>query len=108
MKFSKRWKYELSLFQKFANGEIKKGAVKADQRLLHSGSVSVLGDIADTELSSKTVRKKWLDDPSLIAEIIQKDIFEKVPANFWDNKDVLIDNTGKGRDSLRKVIDEQM
>jgi DGQHR domain-containing protein len=108
MKFWKRWKHEVGLFQKFGNKEIKKAAVKSEQRLLHSASITVLGEIADNELASSSFRKKWLDEPMNISGLIQKEIFGKVPDNFWDGADLLIDNTSKGRSALRKLIDDAM
>ena len=107
-KFSTRWKLETDLFQKFADGGAKKAAVKASQRLLHSASLFVMGSIADNELASSSFRKKWLDEPLLIAELVQKEILGKVANKFWDNPDLRIDNTSSGKKELFKLLEEQM
>lgn len=107
-KFSDRWKLETGFFQKYAAGETKKNNVKAAQRLLHSASISVIGSIADNELASASYRKKWLDNPAMIAELVQKEILGKIPNNFWSDENLLIDNTSKGKESLRKKLEAQM
>jgi DGQHR domain-containing protein len=107
-KFSERWKYELALFKKFANGEAKKAEVNKQQRLLHSASLFVLGQIADTELASSSFRKKWLDDPKRVGDLVKNEVFGNIPDKFWNNDELQIDNTGKGRKALRKLLEEQM
>lgn len=107
-KFSTRWKLETGLFQKFAAGETKKANVKSSQRLLHSASMSVIGSIADNELASASYRKKWLDNPTIIADLVQKEILGRIPSDFWEDSKLLIDNTSKGRDALRKTLEAQM
>jgi DGQHR domain-containing protein len=107
-KFSQRWKHETDLFEEYANDKAKKSDVKAQQKLLHSGSLSVLGHIADSELASSTFRRKWLDEPKQISDLVQKEIFGAIPTGFWDNDELQVDNTSKGREALRKLIDEQM
>jgi DGQHR domain-containing protein len=107
-KFAARWKLETDLFQRAAAGEVKKNTVKSSQRLLHSASISVIGSIVDNELASSTFRKEWLENPAVIAKLVQRDIFSKVPTGFWDDPNLSIDNTSKGRDTLRRTLEEQM
>ena len=107
-KFATRWKYELDLFSKFANGKTKRGEVKKQQRLLHSASLFVLGYIADTELASSSFRKKWLGDPKRISDLVQNEVFAKVPEAFWNDDSLEIDNTSKGRKRLRQQLEDQM
>jgi DGQHR domain-containing protein len=108
-KFSRRWKQEVGLFQKYADGGAKKAEVKAQQKLLHSGSLFVLGHIADNELASSSFRKKWLEEePKVISDLVQKEIFGTIPEGVWDSDELEIDNTSKGRRALRKFLEEQM
>lgn len=107
-KFSKRWKLETGLFQKYADDNVKKNVVKKSQRLLHSGSIEVIGGIIDDELSSATHRKKWLNDSSKISGIVNNEILKNIPESFWDDDDLKIDNTAKGKKSLKSHLDELM
>jgi DGQHR domain-containing protein len=107
-KFEARWKYELDLFSKFADGKTKKGQAKKHQRLLHSASLFVLGYIADNELASSSFRKKWLDDPKRISDLVESEVFAKVPEGFWNDDALRIDNTSKGRKHLRQQLEDQM
>jgi len=107
-KFSQRWTYETNLFQEFASGKIKKGKVKSEQKLLHSGSLFVLGDITDRELASSSFRKKWLDEPKAISDLVQKEVFSKIPSGVWEDNNLQVDNTGKGRKALREFLESQM
>jgi DGQHR domain-containing protein len=108
-KFSQRWKYEVGLFQEYANGKTKRSDVKSQQKLLHSASVFVLGQIADNELASSSFRKKWLEeDRKVIGTLVEKEIFGGIPNGIWDSNDLQVDNTSKGRKALRKFLEEQM
>jgi hypothetical protein len=107
-KFSARWKLETDLFQKYADGGAKRAEVKSSQRLLHSASLSVMGSIADNELASSSFRKKWIDEPLVIAELVQREIFANVPDKFWDDPELRIDNTSSGKKDLAKLLEEQM
>jgi DGQHR domain-containing protein len=107
-RFSDRWRYELDLFSKFGKGKVKKSEVKKNQRLLHSASLFVLGQIADNELASSSIRKKWLEDLGRVSDLVQREIFGKVPEDFWNDSTLLIDNTSKGRKQLRKQLEEKM
>ncbi|MDI1320363.1 MAG: hypothetical protein PSW75_09260 [bacterium] len=104
-KFSKRWKKEVALFKKFAEGDAAKSEARAGLRLLHSGSLAVLGSIADKELASTSYRKKWLDDPDNVRELVENGIFANMNEAFWDDPDLQVDNTGKGRTKLRELVD---
>jgi len=106
--FKARWKHEVGLFEKFVAGKVKKSAVKAEQKLLHSASLTVLGEIADDELASASLRAKWLGEPTMIAELIEKAVFAKVPERFWDAGNLHIDNTSKGRKALKEEIESIM
>jgi DNA sulfur modification protein DndB len=107
-KFSRRWKLETDLFKNFANEKQKKSEARASLKLLHSGSLAVLGEIADKELASSSYRSKWLTKPQQMGELVQKEIFANLPENFWDDANLQVDNTGKGRAALRNTIEKQM
>jgi hypothetical protein len=68
----------------------------------------VLGEIADDELASASLRAKWLGEPTMIAELIEKAVFAKVPERFWDAGNLHIDNTSKGRKALKEEIESIM
>lgn|GEM_PF-3010257 len=107
-KFAKRWQHEVGLFAEFARGQKNKSEARAGLKLLHSGSIAVVGQIADKELASSSYRGKWREDPNRIMGLVAKEIFAALPDNFWDNNKLEVDNTGKGRARLRKEIEETM
>jgi hypothetical protein len=107
-KFAKRWQHEVGLFEQFARGEKNKSEARAELKLLHSGSIAVVGQIADKELASSSYRGKWREDPNRVMNLVAVEIFAALPENFWDNNKLEVDNTGKGRGRLRKEIEETM
>lgn len=108
LKFLKRWKFEVELFDQFSRGKLNKAEARRGQCLLHSASIAVLGQIADKELASATFRPRWMDDPNQIASLVENEIFAAISEKMWDDKDLQIDNTSKGRQALKSHIEKQM
>jgi DGQHR domain-containing protein len=104
-KFQSRWEEEVGGVKEYAKGNANKADARANLKLLHSGSLAVIGKIADRELASGAVRKRWQDDPDVIKELVVDEVFANVPNNFWDDKELEVDNTGKGRDRLRAQLE---
>lgn len=105
-KFQKRWDEEVKGFRKYAEDNGSKADARAMQKLLHSGSIAVLGEIADRELSPAPIRKRWQDSPDLIRDLVATEILANIPDNFWDDPKLLVDNTSKGRNQIREAIEE--
>lgn len=105
-KFQTRWDKEVSLAKDFFDKRIKKTALNAEKKLLHSGTISVLGKIVDRELASITHRKSWNENIEQVPEIVSEKILEKLPKNFWN--DIIVDNTSKRKKELAILIEDNL
>jgi DGQHR domain-containing protein len=104
--FTARWNYELSIAQDVAAKKRGKKELNANKKLFHSGSIAVLGMELDKQLMSLPYRRLWHPDPSVIADLVAKDILKKVPKTFWDLLD--IENTQKGKQDLQAALHQSM
>jgi len=104
--FKKRWDFEIDLAKKAydtKNKNVKIKDLNLEKKLFHTGSLTVLSEILDTELMARSNRRKWLNDLEKI-EVIIYQLLKSVPNSFWE--EISVDNTSKGRVSFEKSMDE--